>query len=169
MPETDISETTAPTTIEAITYGDIAVGQRAEYRKQITEKDILLFAAVSGDVNPLHLDADYAAGTDFGERIAHGMLTGAVISAAIAMTMPGPGSVYLSQSLQFLRPVKIDDEITIELEVTEKRDARGVVVLRCTALNAAGKAVVKGIAEVKAPIQAVKVTLAPTPTVSVGA
>ena len=149
--------------LEAITFDEITIGQTAEFRRQIAEQDILLFAALSGDVNPLHLDDDYAASTAFGERIAHGMLTGAIISAAIAMELPGPGSVYLSQSLQFLRPVKIGDEITVHLQVTEKRASRSVVVLDCTALNAKNKAVVKGIAEVMAPTESLRVTRPASP------
>ncbi len=106
------------------TYDEIAIGQTARYSKLIEERDIQLFAAVSGDVNPVHLDAEFAAGTPFGERIAHGMLTGAIISAALAMELPGPGTVYLSQSLKFRLPVKFGDTITVALEVTDKQDRR---------------------------------------------
>ncbi|MDJ0878451.1 MAG: MaoC/PaaZ C-terminal domain-containing protein [Halieaceae bacterium] len=133
------------------TFDEITVGQTAEYRKQITERDIVLFADVSGDVNPLHLDAEFAAGTDFGERIAHGMLTGALISAALALELPGPGTVYLGQSLRFRRPVKIGDEISVQLEVVEKREDKGFITLDCKAINQDGKAVVTGTAEVMAP------------------
>ena len=133
------------------TFDELSIGQRAEYTKPVEERDIQLFAAVSGDVNPLHLDAEYAATTDFGERIAHGMLTGAFISAALALSLPGPGTVYLGQSLRFRRPVKIGDTITVQLEVTEKRDDKGFVTLACTAVNQAGKTVVTGTAEVMAP------------------
>ena len=133
------------------TYEEISIGQTASYSKQITELDIQLFAAVSGDVNPVHLDADYAAGSMFGERIAHGMLTGAIISAALAMELPGPGTVYLSQSLRFRLPVKIGDTITVVLEVTEKQDRRKIITLDCRASNSAGKVVATGSAEVMAP------------------
>lgn len=135
------------------TYEEITVGQMAEYSKQIEERDIQLFAAVSGDVNPVHLDATYAAGTPFGERIAHGMLTGAVISAALAMELPGPGTIYLSQSLRFRQPVKIGDSITVKLEVTEKQDRRRVVTLDCKAYNQHDKLVANGTAEVVAPAE----------------
>ena len=133
------------------TYEEIAIGQTASYFKRVTELDIQLFAAVSGDVNPEHLDADYAAGTMFGERIAHGMLTGAIISAALAMELPGPGTIYLSQTLKFRLPVKIGDTITVVLEVTGKQDRRKIVTLDCQARNAAGKVVASGSAEVMAP------------------
>lgn len=133
------------------TFDEIEIGQTAEYRKRIEERDIILFADISGDVNPLHLDAEFAAGTDFGERIAHGMLTGALISAALALELPGPGTVYLGQDLRFRRPVLIGDEITVSLKVTGKRDDKGFVTLETTATNQHGKAVVTGTAEVMAP------------------
>ncbi len=149
------------------TFDEITVGQTAEYRKQITERDIVLFAEVSGDVNPLHLDAEFAAGTDFGERIAHGMLTGALISAALALALPGPGTVYLGQSLRFRRPVKIGDEITVQLEVVEKREDKGFVTLECRALNQDDKAVVTGTAEVMAPREKLSLPRPTLPTVTV--
>ncbi len=149
------------------TFEEITLGQTAEYRKQITERDIVLFAEVSGDVNPLHLDAEFAAGTDFGERIAHGMLTGALVSAALALTLPGPGTVYLGQSLRFRRPVKIGDEITVRLEVVEKREDKGFVTLECKALNQQGKAVVTGTAEVLAPREKLSLPRPVLPEVSV--
>ena len=133
------------------TYDEIQIGQTARYTKKIEQQDITLFAAASGDVNPVHLDAEYAATTPFKERIAHGMLTGAVISAALAMELPGPGTIYLSQSLRFRLPVKIGDTISILLEVTDKRDKRQFVTLDCKAVNQRGKTVASGSAEVMAP------------------
>ena len=149
------------------TYEEITIGQRAEYSKRVDERDIQLFAVVSGDVNPLHLVADYAATTDFGERIAHGMLTGAFISAALALELPGPGTVYLGQSLRFRRPVRIGDEITVRLEVTGKRDDKGFVTLECNAVNQEGKSVVTGTAEVMAPREKLKLPRPPLPAVAV--
>ena len=133
------------------TYDEITIGQTATYSKSVQERDIQLFAAASGDVNPVHLDADFAAGTLFKGRIAHGMLTGALISAALAMELPGPGTIYLSQSLRFRLPVKIGDTITIKLEVTEKQDKRQLVTLDCKAYNQNDKLVASGSAEVMAP------------------
>ena len=141
------------------TYEEIDIGQTARYSKLIEEQDIQLFAAVSGDVNPLHLDPDFAASTPFGERIAHGMLTGAIISAALAMELPGPGTIYLSQTLRFRSPVKIGDKVTVELEVTEKQDRRKIVTLDCKASNQSGKVVATGSAQVMAPEQ--KLTIEP--------
>ena len=133
------------------TYDEITIGQTATYSKLVQERDIQLFAAASGDVNPVHLDADFAAGTMFKGRIAHGMLTGAIISAALAMELPGPGTIYLSQSLRFRLPVKIGDTITIKLEVTNKQDKRQLVTLDCKAYNQDDKLVASGNAEVMAP------------------
>jgi 3-hydroxybutyryl-CoA dehydratase len=99
----------------------------------------------------VHLDADFAAGTLFKGRIAHGMLTGALISAALAMELPGPGTIYLSQSLRFRLPVKIGDTITIKLEVTDKQDKGQFVTLDCKAYNQEDKLVASGSAKVKAP------------------
>jgi len=147
------------------TYDEIYIGQTAHYSKQIGEQEVKLFAAVSGDVNPLHLDADYAAGTAFGERIAHGMLTGALVSAALAMELPGPGTIYLGQSLTFRLPVRLGDTITVLLEVTAKQDRRRVVTLDCKACNQAGKVVASGTAEVMAPAQKLRMERPPVPQV----
>lgn len=133
------------------TYDEITIGQTATYSKLVQEQDIQLFAAASGDVNPVHLDEDFAAGTLFKGRIAHGMMTGAIISAALAMELPGPGTIYLSQSLRFRLPVRIGDTITIKLEVTAKQDKRQIVTLDCKAYNQGDKLVASGSAEVMAP------------------
>lgn len=146
------------------TYDEITIGQSATYSKRVEENDVRLFAAVSGDVNPLHLDADYATSTEFGEPIAHGMLTGALISAALAMVLPGPGTIYLSQSLRFRQPVKFGDDITVTLEVVEKNDRRQTITLDCIASNQHGKKVATGSAEVKAPRQKLELKAPALPT-----
>jgi len=133
------------------TYDEIEIGQGATLSRHITEEDIRLFAAVSGDANPLHLDGAFAAATPYGEPIAQGMLSAALISAAIGMQLPGPGSVYQSQALRFLRPVKIGDSLEVRLKVTGKDDARHLVTLDCRVINQLGKLVTRGPAEVIAP------------------
>jgi 3-hydroxybutyryl-CoA dehydratase len=95
------------------------VGDVAEMTKVITEEDIFLFAGITGDRNPIHISKEFAARSMFGERIAHGILTAGLISAVIGMKLPGPGCLYLSQTLNFLAPVKIGDEITARAEVAE--------------------------------------------------
>ena len=149
------------------TYDELSIGQTASYSRQISAEDIQLFAAVSGDVNPVHLDAGYAATTPFGEPIAHGMLSGALVSAALAMELPGPGSVYIKQSLTFRLPVKIGDTVTIKLEVTEKKDRRRFVTLDCKAYNQDEKLVANGTAEVIAPAEKISMERPAPPRVSV--
>jgi 3-hydroxybutyryl-CoA dehydratase len=96
---------------------DLSVGQSAEHVHEVTEADIDAFAAVSGDANPLHMDEAYAAATPFKGRIAHGMLGASYLSAVLGNDLPGPGSVYLSQSLRFRRPIRIGDVVTARVRV----------------------------------------------------
>ena len=148
-------------------YDQLEVGQKASFVRAVTQREVQLFAEVSGDRNPVHLDAEFAAGTAFKERIAHGMLTGAYISAAIATTRPGPGTIYLGQNLRFTRPVKLGDELTVELEVLEKLP-KNRVRMGTRVVNQDGKAVVEGEAEVMVPADVVSVTLAELPPVTIG-
>jgi 3-hydroxybutyryl-CoA dehydratase len=99
-------------------FEDLAVGMTASYSKTVSEKDILQFAEATGDRNPLHMDAAFAAKTIFKERIAHGILTAGFISATFASKLPGPGGIYVSQSLKFKAPVKIGDVVTARVEIT---------------------------------------------------
>lgn len=134
-----------------ITYfEDLAVGQEASLSRTVSAEDIEVFAEVSGDKNPVHLDADYAAGTMFKERIAHGMLSAAYISAVFGMKLPGPGAIYISQSLAFKAPVKIGDTVVATVKclelIPEKKRARFETT--CT-VN--GKAVLTGEAQLMIP------------------
>lgn len=138
-------------TMENRTYDEIAIGEAAEVVREVTRADIELFAATSGDVNPAHLDAAYAAGTRFKGVIMHGMWSGAIISRLLGVELPGPGTIYISQSLAFKRPVTIGDRITFKATVKEKRDDKKIVVLDCTGTNQDGKVVVEGEAVVMAP------------------
>ena len=151
--------------ISNVTFDEIAIGDTAIYTRLITNQEVEAFAAISGDHNPLHLDPEYAATTAFGECIAHGMLTGALISAAIAMQLPGPGSVYLSQNIQFRAPVFLGDTLTVTLEVTDKHGKRPWVTLSCTVENQEGKTVAKGEAQVAAPTERETVTVVPPPAI----
>jgi 3-hydroxybutyryl-CoA dehydratase len=139
--------------LENYPISEVVVGQTATYSKTLTERDVVLFAACSGDVNPVHLDKSYAATTSFGEPIGHGMWTGALVSAAIATCLPGPGSVYRSQSLSFKHPVKIGDIVTVTLTVGEIKERVKLVTLECEAHNQDGKLIAKGVAEVIAPVE----------------
>ena len=141
------------TQLTNFTYEELALGQTASYTKTVTEQDIQLFAVVSGDVNPVHLDSHYAATTPLNGPIAHGMLTGAVVSAAIALQLPGPGTIYLGQSLRFRLPVRPGDTLTVKLEVMELKDKRQQVALECKVFNQDEKLVASGLADVMAPTQ----------------
>jgi 3-hydroxybutyryl-CoA dehydratase len=152
--------------LENYPIDEITVGQSATYSKILTERDVILFAACSGDVNPVHLDKNYAATTPFGEPIGHGMWTGALVSAAIATCLPGPGSVYRSQHLSFKNPVKIGDEVTVTLTVSEIKARVKLVTLDCEAHNQEGKLIAKGIAEVIAPAEKLSVKAGQLPEIS---
>jgi 3-hydroxybutyryl-CoA dehydratase len=131
-------------------FEDLSIGQSEEMTYTVDEAAIVKFAEVSGDDNPVHLDEDYAAKTQFGGRIAHGMLSASYISAVIGTRLPGHGSIYLSQSLRFRRPVKIGDEVIAKATVSELDAERGRVTL-ATVCTVAGKAVIEGEAVVMAP------------------
>lgn len=154
--------------ISNYTYDEITIGQTAEYSKHVTALDIELFAAVSGDVNPVHLDPDYAATTPFRGCIAHGMLSGAIISAAIAMELPGPGTIYLGQTLRFTLPVRPGDTLTVRLRVAGKTEKRRIVTLECEVFNQQEQLVVAGTAEVMAPKEKLSVARAALPEVRIG-
>jgi 3-hydroxybutyryl-CoA dehydratase len=114
----------------------------------ITDADIHGFAEVTGDHNPLHLDDEYAAQTRFGRRIAHGMLSASLISAVLANELPGAGSVYLSQTLKFVKPVFPGDTVTARVTVTETRDDKPIVKLETVCLNQRDETVLQGEATV---------------------
>lgn len=126
----------------------VKVGDSAELAKTVTESDIALFAGVTGDFNPVHIDAVAAERSMFGGRIAHGMLSAGFISAVLAMRLPGPGSVYLSQTLRFTKPVRIGDTVTARVEVLEVIAAKRRVRLATTCRNQRGETVVEGEAVV---------------------
>lgn len=147
-------------------YDALQIGQKAQFEKHVTEHDIQLFAAVSGDTNPVHLDAEFAAQTVFKERIAHGMFSGALISAALACQLPGPGTIYLGQNLKFTRPVKLGDTLSVCLEVLEKLP-KGRVRLATHVFNQHGEQVVDGEAEVIAPRTEQTLDMPEVPTVQI--
>lgn len=133
-----------------IVIEDLEIGMVRSLTKEITDLDIELFAQVSTDRNPVHLDDAYAMDTIFGGRIAHGMLTAGLVSAVIGEQLPGHGTVYLGQSLKFLAPVRPGDVVTAEVEVLEIDYSRRRVTLDTRCL-VGGKAVLKGEATVLAP------------------
>lgn len=129
---------------------ELSLGQSAQMVRTVTEADIVQFAEVSGDNNPVHLDEAFAAQTPFKTRIAHGMLSAAYISAVIGTQLPGPGTIYMQQALRFKRPVKIGDEVTTVATITEIDPVKGRVSLDTVCL-VGGKPVIEGEALVMAP------------------
>ncbi len=130
-------------------FEDLKVGQEASISKTVSEADIVAFANVSGDKNPVHIDADYAATTMFKERIAHGMLSAAYISAVFGMDLPGPGSIYISQTLNFKAPVKIGDTVVTTVKILELMEKRRVKFE--TVCSVGGKPVLAGEAVLMVP------------------
>ena len=132
-----------------LAYADINVGDEASLSRTITEAHIVSFAGITGDFNPVHVDAEYAQQSMFGERICHGMLMAGLISAVLGMQLPGPNAIYLGQDLKFTAPVKIGDTVTVTATVTEKRDDKRIIKLRTAVSNQKGELVVDGNAVVK--------------------
>ena len=143
--------------LKNIPFDQLEVGTRGSLKRTLTEEDLILFAKVSGDTNPVHLDQDFAEKTPFNGRIAHGMWTTSLISCALATEMPGPGGIYLGQEVKFLRPVKVGDTVTVELEVTAINERRKRATISTNVVNQLGKTVVKGSAEVMPNTESVEV------------
>jgi len=129
----------------------LQIGVQASREYTITDEMIRAFAQASGDTNPIHLDEDYAATTQFGKRIAHGMLTASFISAVLANDLPGPGTIYLGQEVKFKAPVFIDDVITATVELTQYRDDKRIATFKTTCSNQDGSTVLEGEAVVIVP------------------
>jgi len=135
--------------MKELAYDDIKVGDSASVSKTITEGDIVTYAGITGDFNPVHIDAEYASKSMFKERIAHGMLVSGFISAVLGYHLPGPNTIYLGQEVAFKLPVKIGDTVTATATVTEKKDEKRIIKLQTTVTNQRGEIVVDGSAIVK--------------------
>lgn len=128
------------------------VGERQEVSKTISETDVYLFAGISGDFNPVHVNSVAAAESLFGKQIAHGMLVGSFLSNAIGMKLPGPGTIYMEQDMKFLKPVYIGDTVTARVEITEIiNEAKNILKLSTQVMNQNEEIVLDGFAVVKAP------------------
>ena len=137
--------------IENRTFDELVVGESASLTHTVCQRDIDLFASVTGDVNPAHVDPAYAATDMFHGVIIHGMWGAGLISAVLGTKLPGPGTIYMGQALRFLRPVAIGDTITTTVTVREKRPPKGDVTLDCVCTNQRGEPVITGAAETRAP------------------
>ncbi|GAB6145926.1 MaoC family dehydratase [Desulfocicer niacini] len=129
---------------ELTSFEDLAIGQKASLKKTITEADLDHFIAITGDVNPLHVDDEFARQTFFGQRIAHGMLSAALFSTMVGMHLPGTGAIYKSQTLEFLAPVFIGDTLCVWFEITDINAAVGEIGINSWIENQDGKTVIQG-------------------------
>ncbi|MDU2066501.1 MAG: MaoC family dehydratase [Sporomusaceae bacterium] len=134
--------------IQDVKFADIVVGQKASVSKTISEADVYAFAGITGDFNPVHVNAEFAKNSMFGERIAHGMLSAGLISAVLGTTLPGANTIYMGQELSFRAPVKFGDTLTATAEVIEKIEGKNRLVLKTTVTNQEGKVVTDGKATV---------------------
>ncbi len=144
------------TWIENRTFDEISFGESASLVRRVTQRDIDLFAAVSGDINPAHLDEDYAKASRFHGIIAHGILEGALISAVLGTKLPGPGTIYLEQELKFLKPVRPDDTLTVSVTAQLKDPIKKIVIFDCLCVNQKQETVLTGKAVVIAPTEKVR-------------
>ena len=142
--------------IENVTFDELQIGQTARLVRTLSQADIQAFAAVSGDTNPAHLDPVYADATMFHGVIAHGMWGGALISAVLGTALPGPGTIYLEQSLRFSRPVRVGDTLTVTVTVLNKEEGKNRVELDCLVTNQQQEKVLAGVARVLAPTEKVR-------------
>lgn len=133
------------------TMDQIKLGDSAAFTKTVTETDIILYAGVSGDFNPAHMDAESAKSSMFGQRIAHGMLSAGFISNVLGTQLPGPGTIYMGQELRFVKPVFIGDTVTATVTVTERIEEKNRLKLDTVVTNQRGEAVITGTATVMPP------------------
>ncbi|HNY65946.1 MAG TPA: MaoC family dehydratase [Deltaproteobacteria bacterium] len=133
------------------TIDQLQVGDFAQFAKTITEADIVLFAGITGDLNPAHINEAYAANTFFKTRIAHGILLAGFISSVIGMQLPGPGTIYIRQELNFTAPARIGDTITARVEVSEINREKNRIILKTTCINQNSEMVLDGQALVSPP------------------
>ncbi|PZP98420.1 MAG: enoyl-CoA hydratase [Variovorax paradoxus] len=157
--------TGAPQMLRNRTFDELALGDSARIVRTLTQQDIALFAVLSGDVNPAHLDAEYAASTRFAGVVAHGMWGGALISAVLGTRLPGPGTVYLGQTLHFKRPVRVGDTLEIAVTVSALEPHQQRVTLACCCTNQHGETVIDGEAQVLAPAEKIERPAATLPEV----
>ena len=153
-------------TVRNRTFDEIAIGDSATIERTLSTQDIELFAVLSGDVNPQHLDAEFAASTPFHGVIAHGMLGGALISAVLGTRLPGPGTIYLGQTLKFLAPVRIGDQLRISVTVSARDEQRKRLTMACECVNQDGTLVISGEAQVVAPTERIERARTTLPNVS---
>lgn len=153
--------------LKSKTYKELEIGDQGRFSKTISERDITLFGESSGDVNPVHFDEAYAAKTIFKRRIAHGLWSASLISTCIGTVMPGPGSIYLGQTLEFKLPARLGDTLTAEVTIEQKIDAKKLLIMNCLVTNQNNEVVVSGEAKVIPPRKSVELNAPVLPTITV--
>lgn len=137
--------------MKGLLIADINIGDTANFQKTITETDVYLYAGITGDNNPAHINAVEAEKGRFKERIAHGMLVAGLVSAVLGVKLPGPGTIYLGQEMKFTAPVKFGDTVDAVVEVIEKKEEKNIIKLKTVCTNQEGTVVLDGIATVMPP------------------
>ncbi|BCA94520.1 bifunctional enoyl-CoA hydratase/phosphate acetyltransferase [Legionella antarctica] len=153
--------------LENIIFDELTIGQQASLNRTLTQDDIDLFAAMSGDVNPAHMDPRFAKSDIFHEVVGHGMWSGALISTLLGTVLPGPGTIYLEQDIQFKRPVRINDNLIITITVSNKDSNKKTVDFNCIGVNQKGETVIEGLAKVIAPTKKIRVARTELPHVEI--
>jgi phosphate acetyltransferase len=153
--------------LENVVFDDLTLGRHASLSRTLTQDDINLFAAMSGDVNPAHMDPEFAKSDIFHGIVGQGMWSGSLISTLLGTVLPGPGTIYLEQDIKFKKPVRVGDKVTITITVREKRDDKPVVLFDCKGVNQRGETVLSGQAKVLAPTEKIKVVRAALPNIEI--
>jgi 3-hydroxybutyryl-CoA dehydratase len=153
--------------LKSKTYKELEIGDQGRFSKTVTERDIVLFGETSGDVNPVHFDEAYASKTIFKGRIAHGMWSASLISTCIGTVMPGPGSIYLGQTLDFKLPVRLGDTLTAVVTIDQKIDAKKLLIINCVVSNQNDEIVVNGEAKVIPPRKSAELIAPSLPNITV--
>ncbi len=136
-----------------MTIKEMKIGDNASFSKTVSEADVYMFAGISGDLNPAHINQQVSEKTQFKGRIAHGMLSAGFISAVLGTLLPGPGTIYLGQELKFTAPVRFGDTITATCTVAELNEEKNIAKLETVCVNQDGKVVIKGMATVMPPVE----------------
>lgn len=142
--------------IENQTFDEISIGSTASIQHTLSYQDIELFAVMSGDVNPAHVDEEYAKDDRFHKIIAHGMWGGALLSSILGTKLPGPGTIYLNQTLNFKRPITVGDTVTLSVTAINKLPEKNIIEFDCKCINQQGAVVIDGVAKVIAPTEKVR-------------
>ncbi len=153
--------------LENVTFDELKIGRKASLVRALTQKDIELFAAMSGDVNPAHMDPDFAKNNIFHGIVGQGFWSGSLISAILGTILPGPGTIYLEQDMKFKKPVRIGDRLTASVTVRSKRADKPIVTFDCACVNGNGETVLEGVATVLAPTAKIRVARPDMPEVEI--